>query len=259
MNELTHVTDELELYAVDALSAPERARVAAHLDDCPACREQARLLEEVAIALPNTLPQRDLPAGLRARVLASARADSAAPVRRRENAWTAWLTPGRLAIAGLVAAVVVLGAADVVTMSTLDSTARALDAARTERDQYLDIAVRVSHGGPSWYMAGLDQWAGSGGTLYAPSKANSAAFVVFHDLRPLATGSSYALWLVDGSGHWQRAANFMPNGDAAQAVVLDAPVEGMSQCALTIETQREGKRSGPLVMQSRIAPPPATP
>ena len=77
MTEMVHVTDELELFALDALSAPERARVAAHLAECPACREQARLLEEVAIALPNTLPQRDLPAALRGRVLASARADSA--------------------------------------------------------------------------------------------------------------------------------------------------------------------------------------
>jgi len=36
--------------------------------------------------------------------------------------------------------------------------------------------------------------------------------------------------------------------------VLDAPVTGFTQCALTVELQREGKRAGPLVMQSRIAP-----
>lgn len=251
MNRMTHVTDDLELFALDALPAPERARVAAHLGECPVCREQARVLEEVAIALPNTLPLQDVPARVRARVLASARADTATPAPRRGTAWTAWLSPSRIAIAGLGAAVLVLGTVDVMATRELETT-------RAERDQYSDVAVRVSHGGKSWYMAGLDRWAGSGGTLYEPPKADAAAFVVFHDLRPIDAGSVYALWLVDANGHWQRAANFTPNGETAQAVILDTPVEGFAQCALTVETQREGKRVGPLVMQSRIAPP-ATP
>ncbi len=144
----------------------------------------------------------------------------------------------------------VLGAIDLMT-------ARELTTTRAERDEYADVALRVSHGGQSWYMAGLDKWAGSGGTLYSPAKADAAAFVVFHDLRPVDGGSVYALWLVDANGHWQRAANFTPSGDVAQAVILDAPVQGFTQCALTVEAQREGKRAGPLVMQSRIAPPPS--
>ena len=248
MNKMTHVTDDLELYALDAFLAPERARVSAHIGECPACREQARALEEVAIALPDTLPQGDVPARLRARILSSARADPATPAPRRGTAWTSWLSPSRLAIAGLSAAVLVLGAVDLMTIQQRD-------AAIAERDEYSDVALRVSHGGRSWYMAGLDRWAGSGGTLYAPRKADAAAFVVFHDLRPVDAGSVYALWLVDGDGRWVRTANFRPNGEVAQAVILDTPVEGFTQCALTVETQREGKRAGPLVMQSRIAPP----
>ena len=249
MSRMIHATDDLELFALDALPAPDRARVAAHLSECPACREQARLLEDVAIALPDTLPQGEVPAGLRTRILASARADLAAPSPRRGTAWTALPSPSRLAIAGLGLAVLALGTAEVRTL-------RDLDAARAQRDQYSDVALRVSHGGNSWYMAGLDRWAGSGGTLYAPAKADAAAFVVFHDLRAVDAASVYALWLVDANGHWTRAANFLPNGDAAQAVVLDAPIAGFAQCALTVESAREGKRAGPLVMQSRIAPAP---
>lgn len=245
---MTHVIDDLELYALDALSAPERARVSAHLGECPACREQARALEDVAVALPDTLPQGDVPARLRPRILSSARADLATPAPRRGTAWTSWLSPSRLAIAALGAAVLVLGAVNVMTMQQRD-------AAIAERDQYSDVALRVSHGGKSWYMAGLDRWAGSGGTLYAPAKADAAAFVVFHDLRPVDSGSIYTFWLVDTDGRWIRAASFLPNGEAAQAVILDARVEGFAQCALTVETRREGKRAGPLVMQSRIAPP----
>jgi hypothetical protein len=246
---MSHVTDDLELFALDALAPADRARVAAHLVECPSCREQARLLEEVAVALPNTLPEPLVPERLRARILMSARADlipAVAPRAARGTSWAAWLRPSRLVIAGLAAAVLTLGSADVVLV-------RDRDAALAERDEYADVALRASHGGQNWYMAGLDKWAGSGGTLYAPGKPDAAAFVVFHDLRPLDGSSVYALWLVDANGHWVRAANFTPNGESAQAVILDAPVGGSTQCAVTIETQREGKRSGPLVMQSLIA------
>ncbi len=246
MSDMSHVVDDLELYALDALSAPERARVAAHLTECPACREQARLLEDVAIALPQTLPQQDVPSRLRARILATARGELAVPKTRRETAWTSWLSPSRLAIAGLAVAVLVLAAVDVAAMHERD-------AAIAERDGYADVARRASFGGQNWYMAGLDRWAGSGGTLYWPAKPDAAAFVVFHDLRGLDAGSVYALWLVDADGHWLRAANFAPNGELTQAVILDAPVGGSTQCAVTVEKQLEGKRAGPLVMQSRIA------
>lgn len=249
---MTHVTDELELFALGALPAADRARVASHLADCPACREQARTLEEVAIALPDTLPQQDVPARLRTRILATARGEVAPANARRETAWTAWLTPSRLAVAFLTMVVLALAAVDVAAMHERDVALASRDVAVAQRDANADVLLRVSHGGQSWYMAGLDKWAGSGGTLYSPAKPDAAAYVVFHDLRPIDAGALYALWLVDGDGHWIRAANFTPNGNEAQAVVLDAPVTGFTQCAVTIETAAEGKRGGPLVMQSRL-------
>jgi hypothetical protein len=242
---MTHVTDDLELYALGALPDADRARVSAHLGECPACREQARLLEEVAIALPATLPEREVPARLRGRILASARVELAAP-ERRATSRPGWLSPGRLAVAGLATVVVVLGAADVALVQQRN-------AAVAERDEYADLALRASHGGRNWYMFGVDAWAGSGGTLYAPAKPDASAYAVFHDLRPVDAGSVYALWLVDADGRWLRAANFTPSGAQTQLVVLDTNVERFYQCALTIESSREGKRAGPLVMQSRIA------
>lgn len=244
---MTHVTDDLELYALGALAEPDRARVAAHLAQCPACHEQSRLLEEVAIALPGTLPEMEVPARLRSRILTTARADLAPAAKpSRGTVWPAWLRPQRFAMAALAVAVVLLALIDV-------SLSGQRDALTTQRDEYADVALRASHGGRNWYMAGVDRWAGSGGTLYAPAKPDASAFVVFHDLKPLDGGSVYALWLIDGDGKWYRAANFTPTGDQAQAVILDNPVDGYAQCAVTVETQTEGKRSGPVVMQSRIS------
>jgi hypothetical protein len=246
-----HVTDDLELYAVGALRPREADRVAAHLGECPVCREQLAEIATAVNALPDMVLLREPPAGLKERILSAAAADlpagSAVPLRR-ETAWTFRPTRGWLGIGALAAAALLFLALDL-------NSLRELRAAESERAEYALIASKVSHGGTNWYMVGLDQWQGSGGTLIAPQKPDISPFVVFHDLRPLAGGALYTVWLVDADGHWVRGANFTPDGRPIQSVDLTVPVDSFAQCAVTIETQSEGKRSGPLVMQSRIAPP----
>jgi anti-sigma factor RsiW len=82
---MTHVTDELELYALGALAPVERARVAAHLSECPACREQARAIDEVVQELPEILPEHEVPGYLRERILASGSPGCCAP-----RWWSPW-------------------------------------------------------------------------------------------------------------------------------------------------------------------------
>ena len=103
------VTEELDLYSLGALPPADRARVAAHLVECPACREQARAIDEVVQELPETLPDREAPGRLRERILASARADlvaARAPVR--DTAWVSRLIRPAL---GLAAALWIAGGA----------------------------------------------------------------------------------------------------------------------------------------------------
>lgn len=244
-----HVSDELELYAVGALRPGEADQVTAHLAACPACRGQLVEITAVVDALPDMVPSREPPAALRARILAAAAAEAPAAAARRSVGAFRW-SPTRswVGVGALAAAVVLLIALD------LDSL-KELDRARGERAGYAAIAEKVSHGGRNWYMTGLDQWRGSGGTLFAPAKPDSSAFVVFHDLQKLQTGAVYAVWLIDADGHWVRGANFRPDGQAIQSIELTVPVDSFSQCAVTLEMSTEGKRAGPLVMQSRIAPP----
>ena len=242
-----HVADDLELYAVGALQPGEADAVTTHLVGCPACREQLAEISTVVNALPDMVAMREPPAALKQRILAAAAVDLPVAMKR-ETAWSfrparRWLGTGALA-----AAVVLLLAMDL-------SSIRELNVANEERAEYAAALEKVSHGGKNWYMAGLDQWRGSGGTLFAPGKPDSTAFVVFHDLQKLQGGAVYAVWLVDADGHWVRGANFTPDGQAIQSVDLTIPVDTFTQCAVTIEMSTEGKRAGPLVMQSRIAPP----
>lgn len=247
-----HVTDDLELYAVGALRAAEAESVALHLAGCPVCREELAIISTAVNVLPDMVETREPPAALKERILAAAAVEiRAVPGRSpvpRETVWSSRPARRWLPLGALAAAAVILLALDL-------NSLRELGIANAERAEYAAIAEKVSHGGRSWYMVGLDQWRGSGGTLFAPGKTDATAFVVFHDLQPLQSGAVYAVWLVDADGHWVRGANVTPDGQPVQSVDLSIPVDTYAQCAVTLELSTEGKRSGPLVMQSRIAPP----
>jgi len=249
---MIHVTDELELYALGALAPIDSARVAAHLAECPACREQARAIDEVVQELPETLPDRDAPGVLRQRILATAKADLATD--RAPQRGTAWVA--RLLRPGLVLAAVMwlaVGAAAVVGENL--SLANQLKAVTTERAYYSSIVEAIREGGRWWYMAGKDEWAGSGGTLIAPRAEGRQPLVVFHDLKPLPQTQMYTIWLVSADNTWVRGANFTPDGKDVQAVDISAAIAGFDRCAVTIEDSAWGRRAGPVVMESRIVPP----
>ena len=246
---MIHVTDELELYALGALAPIDSARVAAHLSECPACREQARAIDEVVQELPETLPDRDAPGVLRERILATAKADLSAD--RAPLLGTAWVA--RLLRPGLVLAATMwlaVGAAAVVNENL--ALSNQLKVVAAERASYELIVEGIRQGGRWWYMAGKDDWTGSGGTLIAPRVEGRPPFVVFHDLKPLAQGQLYTIWLVSADNTWVRGANFTPDGKDVQAVDINAAIAGFDRCAVTIEDSAWGRRAGPVVMEWRI-------
>lgn len=242
---MTHVLEELELYAVDALPATDRDRVTAHLAGCPACEGELRMIARVVDALPEAAPDREPPPLLRERILRSATIDAPAVVATRARA--SW-APRRLAVAGLAAAAVVLAAIDVGALGQLRSTADELSVL----DRTL---VDVSHAERAWYMGGTGDYAGSGGTLYVAGKTGRA-FVLFHDLRPIAPTARYAVWLITTDGQrWTRAASFLPDGQPYQRIDIDAQVVAYRRCAVTVETTTTERPLGPVAMESNIGPP----
>ena len=250
---MNHVTDELELYALGALAPSDGARVSAHLAECPACREQARAIDEVVQELPDTLPDREAPGKLRDRILASARAELAinrAP--RRGTAWVARLLRPALVLAAVMWLAV--GAAALVAENL--SLANQVKVAVNERAYYESIVESIRQGGRWWYMVGKDDLSGSGGTLINPRAEGRQPFVIFHDLKPLAQPQQlYTIWLVSSDNTWVRGANFRPDGKDVQAVDITAAIAGFDRCAVTVEDSAWGRRAGPVVMESKIVPP----
>lgn len=239
---MSHVLDDLELYALGALPADQAEAVARHLGSCSPCRAAASELADVVALLPDAVPLREPPAALKARILAAAEAD-APPARRSFR--LPWALPDMrlVAVAASVVLLVGFGA---------DQTLR-LRALQAERDQYELTAMDFARGGRTWYMAGVEQWRGMGGNLMQPGSGDPA-FVLFHDLRPLSEGQLYTVWLIAPDGKWVRGTSFRPDGRELQLVSVGQELAGFERCAVTVETSASGKREGPIVMQSRIVP-----
>jgi len=247
---MEHVLDELEAYALGALDRAGAERVAEHLSTCASCREDAAALAEVVDTLPDTVALREPRPALRERLLQAAKADQRPTPRAASGRWSLGaVRPWRLAIAAVGATVIVLGAADV-------DAYRRLVAVTAERDQYGRTMESLREGARTWYMAGIDLFSGSGGTLYDPRATGKQPFVLFHDLPPIAQGKVLTIWLVSPDGGWARAATFRPSSQDVQVVELNTEVAGFERCAVTLDDFSSGKH-GTVVMESRIAPPPA--
>ena len=240
---MTHALDDLELYVMGIL-APDRAReVERHLASCTDCRSAAADLEDVVGRLPDAIAPRDPTPELKARILSAARAD----VRPRAFAL-------RLPRLGGDRRVLAMAATLVMLVAIGGERTWELQRAQDDTARYEAMANDFARGGRTWYMAGVDQWKGMGGNLMQPASGDPA-FVLFHDLKPVEPGQVYALWLISPDGKWVRGTSFRPDGRELQLVAVGQELAGYDRCAVTLEGGWNGKREGPIVMQSRIAPP----
>ncbi|MEK6208044.1 MAG: anti-sigma factor [Chloroflexota bacterium] len=246
-----HVLDDLDAYALGALDDADAGRVASHLAVCGSCRADAASLAEVVGALPDSVPLREPRPALRERVLAAARNGAGAPKPARRGWSLGRVRVWPMLVAGLASIVIVLGAADVAAY-------RQLTTLSAERDNYSLVVQSFRQGGRVWYMAGSNDFAGSGGTLVDPRAEGKQPFVLFHDLPQIAAGKVLTVWLVSPDSTWARAATFMPDGRDVQAVPITTEVAGFDRCAVTLDDSPWGKH-GTVVMESRIAPPTTTP
>jgi hypothetical protein len=247
-----HILDDLEAYALGALDEADAQRIAAHLATCGTCRAEAAALAEVVGSLPDSVALREPRAALRERVLGAVRADLKPPTVASRSRWSLTsIRPSRIAFAGLTAAVLVLGAVDV-------DAYRRLSSITAERNEYGAIVESLREGARVWYMAGKNDFAGSGGTLFDPRADEKQPFVLFHDLPAIPQDKVLTIWLVSPDSTWARAATFRPNGHDIQSVRITTEVAGFDRCAVTLDDSSWG-RHGTIVMESRIAPPTAAP
>ena len=193
-------------YAMDAISAPDRARFERHLAECEECAQEIAGLREATarLAAATAVPP---PSGLKERVMAAAaltrqqpppvsEAGPEAPARIPAIAgWFRALTrPRRIALAAAaLAAVVVLGAAVVFGLSNTSMRGQ-LNQAQVSSQQIAAVLTARD----ATMMTGAVT--GGGTVTIVMSHSMHALVFTAADLRPLPASRGYELWLIGPAG-----------------------------------------------------------
>jgi anti-sigma-K factor RskA len=217
--------------AVCAATAAEIARVEAHAQECPVCREDLAHLREgadvLALSVPPAEPsprlKRDLMATVRSE--AALRAPARAPARRPRRDWAATLRSWpAAALAAAAVALVMIG---------------------------WNVALQTGEPGPgpSPEVTSLAV-SGPGGiegrVLYLPDE--DRAFVNVSRLPQPGDGKGYELWVIR-DGQQPASAGFMQVSGPADSVAVASGVRGADALAITLEplTNRAGPTTDPVV------------
>ena len=197
-------------YAMDAISAPDRARFERHLAGCAECaREIASLRETTArLATATAVPP---PRALKARVMAAAAATRqrppAAEPETAARGWRALTGPGRgrLALAaGALATAAVAAAAVVVFGLSNGSMHDQLSRAQASSQQIAAVLTARD----ATMMTGAVK--GGGTVTIVMSHARRELVFTAADLHALPGARGYQLWLIGPAG--DRAVSMLPPG-----------------------------------------------
>jgi anti-sigma-K factor RskA len=207
-------------YAINALSSDEADLFRAHLDACPACRQEVRELQEAAAQMGSAASSAP-PADLKARVIAAAERVPQLPpslpqVAGRSERRVRTRFPRLLA----AAAAVLIAVAGVGYLQVRDdATPGSTLAANVER----------VFEAPDAHHATVEA-ANGGRVAVATSPALNRMAVDTDDLPDLESGQVYQLWAIT-EGNFT-SAGLLENPDSGVAMAM--PAEG-TQVAITIE------------------------
>jgi anti-sigma-K factor RskA len=223
-------------YAAHALSDTERLAFERHLDTCPACAQEVRELEATAARLGAAVaapPPPELWDRIRAEALATRQLPPVAERGRRA---------GRRVPLLLAAAAALLVAVLSVTALNLGLLGRADRADRTA-----DLVAAVLAAPDARRVAALP--GGAGQATVVVSRQRGRAVFVAEGLPPAPAARTYQLWVVSRSG--PRPAGLVEvAGEGRVTRLLDGPVTGNEQVAMTVERQGGAARptSEPVVV-----------
>jgi len=224
-------------YAMDAISAPDRARFERHLASCEECAQEVASLREATARL-GAATAAPPPAGLKDRVMAAAAmtrqqppaasdADPTAPAK--VGPWLRSLArPGRLAVAAVAALALVVLAAAVVLGVANGSMRQKLDQAQTSSQQ---IAAVLTAKDARMMTGGVT---GGGTATIVMSHSRHALVFTAAGLRALPTSRGYELWLIGPTG--DRPVGMLPRGSHGMTgPVIASGLRGGDHLALTAQ------------------------
>jgi hypothetical protein len=217
-------------FVLGALDPASDGAVRAHLAACPESHEEMAELGGAVVALAESVPVVEPPAGLKGRILAAAAADLAtrgATTTEREARRSRAATGSWLLRTAAVLAIVALGGWNLLLQGQVN-------AAKTyEQDvaAVLDVAAK-----PGSLTAILTADGGSGSGLAAVS-ASGAVTLAMQDLAPTSGSTVYTAWVIGGDGVPLPLGSFTVGSNGTAAFSGPTPkVAAGSVLALTRES-----------------------
>jgi anti-sigma-K factor RskA len=221
-------------YAAHALPDGEREAFERHLEACPACAREVRELQATLARLGSAAAAAP-PAALWDRVRAGAGA-------------TRQLPPAAARVAGRRRVPVLLAAAAALLVVAVSLGALNLGSAGRVGgpERPADLVAAVLAAPDARRVAALPGGAGQAAVVVSPRRGQ--AVFEASGLAPAPAGRTYQLWVVGRSG--PRPAGLVEAGGGRVTRLLDGPVTGTEQVAMTVERRGGAARptSEPVVV-----------
>lgn len=257
-NDHGELREQIELYAIGALTPAERRRFEAHLADCEECRAELQSWRPIVGGIAQAIPEQDPPPGLRARVLGAVGATEAPRVAAairppRPRAFAPWLAAAALLIvaAGLAVHAATLRSriADLEgrlaqAIARADASDRKVaDAQRATTVAQSQIAVltapdlrRIDLAGqpPAPQSSGRAFWSRSRGLVFTAS-----------NLPPLPGGRTYQLWVLTAEPAPISAGVFRPDSGGRAAELFETPIDLPQPVGMAVTIEPDGGMAAP--------------
>ncbi len=228
-------------YVLDAVSADERARFAAHLAGCAACRAEIGELREAAASLGTARAVRPRPELRESTIRAAHRTGQLAPVIAGKQHITR-----RRRAAGRSRAIRAAAAAAAVIAVAAGVAAGTHYADQQGRQQPFTVSAVLS--APDAVMRSAPVSTGGMAIVVASGREHMGVFIA-HGLPPLPRASSYELWLMGPAG--ERPAGLLRihrNGMAGPALISGMSAGDMVGLTVEPATGSLKPTSEPVVM-----------
>jgi anti-sigma-K factor RskA len=255
------VREQLEEYAVGALSPEERADVERHIQSCATCANELRALLALAEDLAHAVEPVSAPADLRRRVLA-ALADTPqddvppAPRAMAPSRRASLLQPWLLA----AAAAAILALASLLYLSTQRSRELAVEVAEAQRERremqerldgfagQADRAIAILTAGDMRSM----QLSAPAGQSSAVARAywspTQGLLVAADDLPDPPPGRIYQVWIIAGAGASPVSAGLLGDDRSRRGMLLVPPppsIGGAANVTVAVTDEPAGGRPAP--------------
>jgi anti-sigma-K factor RskA len=271
MKDSLHIADaELALYAIGALSAAEMDSVQRHLQACARCTEELRQYTVALAAYAQTTPETALPAGANERFMARLAATpqtslNASPAPAPAKKSIASAQPGKAAfswrrifgtaatgwtpvlMAAFAILLLVVGADDLRKRAEIgpllaQAQRGALDSAKLA--QLMELLGSPQAKNVALHQAPVTSSPPEGRVVY--SAHSGKLLLTAQNLRPLPSGKTYELWILQPGGKAPLpAGTFAPDSSGNAAMILADEPANLAVQGFGVTIENEGGSQTP--------------